>query len=91
MARFIRMREEGHPFSQREVTRILTEEPSRVIEVPESHAAEVIRPQGKYQEVFDATPVVRGDAEVSRKQAQRPQRKGSGSGRSSTRGSGDRS
>jgi hypothetical protein len=41
-------------FTAEEMVERITENPSLVIEVTESHAAQVLRPQQKYQEVSEA-------------------------------------
>lgn len=49
---------ERRDWTEEELAQIRKELPSRFITVPESHAADVIRPQGNYQEIEDVpTPV----------------------------------
>lgn len=68
MPTFIRMRREqkvnkrteeivmvDNPYTDEEIAELRREHPNKFVTVPESHAADVIRPQANYQEVPDAT------------------------------------
>ena len=63
-------------WTDEELTELRTTLPSRFITVPESHAADVIRPQEKYQEVQDVSVGAGGKTlKTEVKAAPKPKRK----------------
>ena len=66
-------------WTEDELAKLRKDEPSRFFEVSESHAADVIRPQGNYQEVEDvATQAPADDARPVYESSERTGKAGSG-------------
>lgn len=72
-------------WTEEELAQIRKELPSRFITVPESHAADVIRPQGRYQEIEDVPQPVAAPAEPVVEGTTKPVQKKQRTKRTSTR------